>query len=287
MSFVILHGFFIDDCTKKWISGVCYTDRYCIKLLCVMEDSRKRDREESSSSEGTSLVHIAKQQRNMADGDQQGDVTLQAVLAAVEKLQKGQEAMKTSLERKIDSLRIKINKNITKKLGELKNEIYVDIEKLQTGYDELKTLVDALPAPSTQRVNSPLHDSSVCVIASKGHYSPTENLPEKVNKLIGCLDDDVSSQVVVTGCERLKQRNPAYKPLVKIAFASLEQKIMVLRAKNNLEQHMEFGNVWLRGAKDHVERLIDINFNTVIKIIPAGNGYKVSGSGRIIKKRRP
>ena len=59
---------------------------------------------------------------------------------------------------------------------------------------------------------------------------------------------------------------------------------MVLRAKNNLEQHMEFRNVWLRGAKDHVERLIDINFNTVIKIIPAGNGYKVSGSGRIIKK---
>ena len=56
----------------------------------------------------------------MADGDQQGDVTLQDVLAAVEKLQKGQEAMKTSLERKIDSVRIEINKNITKKLGELK-----------------------------------------------------------------------------------------------------------------------------------------------------------------------
>ena len=82
-----------------------------------MEDSRKRDREESSSSEGTSPVHIAKQQRNMADGDQQGDVTLQAVLAAVEKLQKSQEAMKTSLERKLDSVRIEISKNITKKLG--------------------------------------------------------------------------------------------------------------------------------------------------------------------------
>ena len=115
--------------------------------------------------------------------------------------------------------------------------------------------------------------------------SPTENLQEKVNKLISCLGDDVSSQVVVTGCERLKQRNPAYKPLVKIAFASLEQKIMVLRAKHNLEQHMEFRNVWLRGAKDHVERLIDINFNTVLKMIPAGNDYKVSGSGRIIKKQ--
>ena len=46
----------------------------------------------------------------MADGDQQGDVTLQAMLAAVEKLQKGQESMKTSLERKIDSVRIEINK---------------------------------------------------------------------------------------------------------------------------------------------------------------------------------
>ena len=123
----------------------------------------------------------------MADGDQQGDVTLQDVLAAVEKLQKGQEAMKTSLERKIDSVRIEINKNITKKLGELKKYIYVDIEKLQTEYDELKALVDALPASSTQKVISPLHDPSVCVIASKVHYTPTENLPEKVNKLIGCL----------------------------------------------------------------------------------------------------
>ena len=37
-------------------------------------------------------------------------------------------------------------------------------------------------------------------------------------------------------------------------------------------------------AKDHVERLIDINFNTVLKMIPAGNDYKVSDSGRIIKK---
>ena len=129
-----------------------------------------------------------------------------------------------------------------------------------------------------------MNDPSVCVIASKVHYSRTENLPEKVNKLICCLGDDVSSQVVVTGCERFKQRNPAYKPLVEIASASPEQKIMVLRAKNNLEQHMEFRNVWLRGAKDHVERLIDIHFNTVRKMIPAGNDYKISGSGRIIKK---
>ena len=47
---------------------------------------------------------------------------------------------------------------------------------------------------------------------------------------------------------------------------------------------MEFRNVWVRGAKDHVEGLIDINFNTVLKMSPAGNDYKVSGSGRIIKK---
>ena len=47
---------------------------------------------------------------------------------------------------------------------------------------------------------------------------------------------------------------------------------------------MEFRNVWLRGANDHVGRLIDINFNTVLKMIPTGNDYKVSGSGRIIKK---
>ena len=62
------------------------------------------------------------------------------------------------LERKIDSVIIEINKNITEKRGELKKEIRVDIEELQTEYDELKTLVGALPAPSSQKVDIPLHD---------------------------------------------------------------------------------------------------------------------------------
>ena len=46
----------------------------------------------------------------------------------------------------------------------------------------------------------------------------------------------------------------------------------------------EFKNIYLKGAQSHAERLIDLNFKTILKEIPDGNKYRVTGNGRIVRK---
>ena len=68
--------------------------------------------------------------------------------------------------------------------------------------------------------------------------------------------------------------------------APLEAKKRVLRAKLHLGNTQQFSNVWIRSSKAHMERLIDINFRTILDMIPGGNDMTVTNSGRITKRNK-
>jgi hypothetical protein len=72
---------------------------------------------------------------------------------------------------------------------------------------------------------------------------------------------------------RLKSRDG--KPgLVKIELATEEEKINVLRAKRNLNDTREYKRVYLCRSMPHAERLIQINFNQILKEMPNGNKFR-------------
>ena len=77
------------------------------------------------------------------------------------------------------------------------------------------------------------------------------------------------------GTHRPGQRPPT--PLVKVEFPDLlDTNKRVLRAKLNLANTEDYQNVWIRSSKTHVERLIDVNFKTILDMIPGGNDMTVS-----------
>ncbi len=73
-------------------------------------------------------------------------------------------------------------------------------------------------------------------------------------------------------------------PLVKVQLRDLDTKKRVLRSKLKLANTQDYGNVWIRSSKPHIERLIDINFKTILDMIPSGKTMSVTNSGRITKK---
>ena len=124
-------------------------------------------------------------------------------------------------------------------------------------------------------------DPEVSIVCINLKEQANENLEERVKDLvqegIGLRD------IEPVRAKRLESRTE--KPgLVKIEFVSKEEKIRVLRGKQELRDTREFGRVYLRSSMSHTDRLIQNNFNQILREILNGYKYRVSGNGKIILK---
>ena len=72
--------------------------------------------------------------------------------------------------------------------------------------------------------------------------------------------------------------------IFKIELGCTQDKVDVLRRKADLRHSQEFSNVYLRSSMSHVERQCQLNFKMLLKEIPGGKDYRLTGSGRIVKK---
>ncbi len=89
----------------------------------------------------------------------------------------------------------------------------------------------------------------------------TEELDVTVKRLLTKIDHP---DITVMRCRRLQSRGG--KPgLVKVQFTSRDVKIAILRSKRKLKISREFGKTFLRTSRSHIERLVDVNFNTNLK----------------------
>ena len=71
---------------------------------------------------------------------------------------------------------------------------------------------------------------------------------------------------------------------MKIELNSREDKITVLKRKKKLLESVSFKGLFLRSAQSHVERLIQLNFKTILEEIPSGNQFRLTGNGRVVRK---
>ncbi len=65
---------------------------------------------------------------------------------------------------------------------------------------------------------------------------------------------------------------------------SKEDKIAALRAKHQLSDLAEYKRVYLRRSMDHTERLLHQNFYQLLKELPNGNHYRITGNGKLVAK---
>ena len=88
--------------------------------------------------------------------------------------------------------------------------------------------------------------------------------------------------VNVVRAKRLPTRNN--KPgLVKIEFRSLEEKISVLRNKQNLKNHNFYNRGFIRSSKTHAERLQEAYLNVLLQDMPYCNQFRLAGNGRLVR----
>ncbi|CAH1272533.1 Hypp4873 [Branchiostoma lanceolatum] len=72
--------------------------------------------------------------------------------------------------------------------------------------------------------------------------------------------------------------------VVKVKFRSVQEKIARLRGKQKLKSHPIYEKVFIRSAKSHTDRLIELNFRTLLREIPGGKDYFITGSGRVQRR---
>ena len=120
-------------------------------------------------------------------------------------------------------------------------------------------------------------NTSVVIINLAQHDN--ENTAVRCQELLDTLPVDAT----VVKAQRTKSRGG--KPgLIKCQLTSLNEKISVLQNKKSVKEIEEFKHVHIARMKSHEERLIEINFKTILKDMPNGSNYRFSGSGRLVSK---
>ncbi len=183
-------------------------------------------------------------------------------------------------KQRLMGIKEEITNSFNVKLQELKDGINKELESYEERFTQMEDRIKELETSSVSEgpKKAALEDVDRCIIISGMTYEDDEDLAEKCTQLI----EDPSVNVVE--CKRLRQRNKKKPPLVKVALGSLEEKIKVLRAKTDIIKKKDFGSLWIRSSKPHVERLIDLNNRALLELLPDGKKYKITGSGRIVKR---
>jgi hypothetical protein len=155
------------------------------------------------------------------------------------------------------------------------------ISKLEDGMDDkFKDQEAALTSLINNQDDFPVETTLVCSglkeTAREDIYDKTQELVESGLGLVN---------VQVEKALRLKSRND--KPgLVKIKLPTVNDKVAALRAKRNLVD-TGYKQVYLRSSQSHSDRVMQQNLQTILKELPNGDSYRVTGHGKLVKKDNP
>lgn len=186
---------------------------------------------------------------------------------------------KLELNQKLNEISENISKKIetivSKEMSKVMDYVDSEVKLVYTRIDELAKKLDEL-----QQYTQKEFDPEVTVVAIGVKQEPNEIPTRVASQIIG--EGMKLNGVQIVRAARLAGRDG--KPgIMKIEFPSVQEKIRVLQNKQNL-QKSRWNRVYLRSSKMHVERVNDLNMKTILGLIPGGEKYMVSGSGKIIEK---
>ncbi len=196
-----------------------------------------------------------------------------------------------ALSAKVDSKFDKLSKQITQvktdvlnevetRIKTARDELLVDIAGLTARIEALEGERDTAVADQSDIRAVAEFDPEYTVVAVNLPSPDDEDLTDTVSRMLQTLDVDDD---IVSRTHRLRGRDGKLG-LVKVQVKSKNAKIEVLRAKRRLKDSGEFRRTYLRSSKSHVERLVDLNFRTILQEMPGGNQYRITGNGRLVKK---
>ncbi|CAJ1066510.1 PREDICTED: uncharacterized protein LOC106519492 [Xyrichtys novacula] len=197
-----------------------------------------------------------------------------------------------------DSMEMQVNSRVDKLCGSMekltaenKDAVLKEIEKATKDMRaNLDTEVGILCARmekmekkiSDTEARKKSFDPETSVIVVGLPESEVEDLMSKVRDL---LHDGLGCDTVVcpVAVERMSARGN--RPgLVKVELSSVQVKIAVLRRKSKLKDNERFNKVYVSSAKSHAERLLELNFRSLIRETAVGKDFYLTGNGRLMKR---
>lgn len=109
-----------------------------------------------------------------------------------------------------------------------------------------------------------------------------DNIEAKITISNPSTKFDPQVSIIIAGLQfeegeiEIKRGGPG---VIKLELRSVQERVTVLRQRQRLRNNERFSRFYLRSAKSHTERLIDLNFRTLLPEIPTGINFYIPGSG--------
>ena len=128
------------------------------------------------------------------------------------------------------------------------------------------------------------------VIGNLPHLASEETEAQHLDKVKCVISERLSlpgiEVIVVTkgGPPAARGNNPG---LVLAEFPSVDDKKTVLCAKLDLRNSPAYNNLYIRSAEDHTDKLLRMNFQTLVDYLDLTRHFRFTGSCRLVPRDRP
>ncbi|KAK7878182.1 hypothetical protein WMY93_031179 [Mugilogobius chulae] len=195
--------------------------------------------------------------------------------------------MQSSLERQLTSKVERLECLISQNRDELKAELDRTAKKIQESFDldvsQMSARIDNLEQKLEDAKRPTVHfNPDVSLIVAGLVFIEGEDVMARIKTLLeeglGC--EPVPGAISV---ERMTSRGRG-PGIIKVELKSVEEKVAVLRRKQRLRDNDTYKYVYINSAKSHAERLVDLNFRTLLKELPLGKEFILARNGRLLRR---
>ncbi|CAJ1050810.1 coiled-coil-helix-coiled-coil-helix domain-containing protein 7 isoform X6 [Xyrichtys novacula] len=229
------------------------------------KDDEKKGTENTNNDFNTIMAELKAQREEFKTLLKSQSATLKAHINEVH----------TSLEKLLDSKVKRLEQLIAENHDEMKAEMDTKISLLQQNLDLDIGHVTAKLEEAKCHVNKFQSDVSIIILGLA--FTEGEIPWERANALLfeGLKCDPVPEIVIA---ERTTPRGQG-PGVIKVEFRTVQDKVAVLHCKKNLRDNELFSRVFIHATKSHTERLINLNFRTLLSELPCGKDYFLTGNG--------
>ena len=153
----------------------------------------------------------------------------------------------------------------------VKVDVDLQFASLDNRIVELERVMSSFSTEGMSLNDCTVNNCDVTIIESNLRQKPGEVPLEAAKELVKALGNDVFDNTNITDANRCNERNWGKPPVLKIAFENVEQKVNVLRTKQELKQSQHYKNVYMRGSKTHTERILELNAKKLLSELPNGS----------------
>ena len=199
---------------------------------------------------------------------------IQEIKSMLLELKNSQDSFRKTMDSKLNS----ITNTVASKIDSLKEDLYLELGRLDTKVQKIEERLSSLEVQHQTEEKYPVDRSIIVINMREEKDEDTEKkCTELIQNGLGLRDMEP------VRCARLTSRDG--KPgIIKVQLRSKQDKINVLRHKNELNKCTPYKRVYIRSAQTHEERLMRQNLQTLMRDIPNGNDYRFTGNGRLIRK---